>query len=104
MTNLPSRKSVQAAAGAVVSAINDLSTAEAQAGTARQHVDDVLNAFRDVITTLRQAVDDLETEVMDAAARATHATPEERRTLLSTIGARITAFIDSVNEPLVVAS
>ncbi|MFZ2545568.1 MAG: hypothetical protein WAW62_00945 [Candidatus Saccharimonas aalborgensis] len=103
MTTMPSRKSVQAAADEVVLAINDLGTAEAQAGTARQHVDDVLDAFRDVITTLRQAVDDLETEVMDAAARATHATPEERRTLLSTIGARITAFIDSVNEPLVVA-
>jgi signal transduction histidine kinase len=100
---MPSRKSVQAAAGAVVSAINDLSTAEAQAGTARQHVDDVMDAFRDVITTLRQAVDDLETEVMDAAARAAHASPEDRGTLMSTIGARITAFVASVNEPLVVS-
>ncbi|MGB2686951.1 MAG: hypothetical protein WBC12_02815 [Candidatus Saccharimonas aalborgensis] len=103
MTTMPSRKSVQAAAGEVALAVNHLGTAKNQADSAKERLDSVFSAFLEVTAAVRQSVDDLEAEVRSAVEQATDATPEERRTLLSTVADKVNAFIASVNEPLVVA-
>ncbi|AGL62660.1 hypothetical protein L336_0961 [Candidatus Saccharimonas aalborgensis] len=101
---MPSRKSVQAAAGEVALAVNHLGTAKSQADSAQERLSNVFAAFLEVTATVRQSVDDLEAEVLSAVEQATHATPEERQTLLSRVAARVTTFIESVNEPLVVSN